>query len=229
MTGERLIRPVAVVRNGFKTKFGVPRQSGLDGLTVSTVVMEPEYRAAEAFRGIEEFSHLWLLWLFDGEEEDGKWSPTVRPPKLGGNKRVGVFASRSPNRPNRIGMTVVRLISVDHDAREGPLLRVTGCDMTDGTVIIDIKPYIPYADSRPDAAGGYSVDGDVRLKVVSSPEAAVTMPEDIKDAVYELISLDPRPGYQSDPERVYHMEYSGYDVSFRISGGTAEITGAQKL
>ena len=224
-----MIRPVAVIRNGFRSKFGVPRQSGLDGLTVSTVVMEPEYRAAEAFRGIEVFSHIWLLWLFDGEEEDGKWSPTVRPPKLGGNKRVGVFASRSPNRPNRIGMTVVRLLSVDHDAREGPLLRVTGCDMTDGTVIIDIKPYIPYADSRPDAAGGYSVDGDVRLKVVSSPEAAATMPEDIKDAVYELISLDPRPGYQSDPERVYHMEYSGYDVSFRISGGTAEITGAQKL
>ena len=224
-----MIRPVAVIRNGFRSKFGVPRQSGLDGLTVSTVVMEPEYRAAEAVRGIEEFSHLWLLWLFDGEEEDGKWSPTVRPPKLGGNKRVGVFASRSPNRPNRIGMTVVRLISVDHDAREGPLLRVTGCDMTDGTVIIDIKPYIPYADSRPDAAGGYSVDGDVRLKVVSPPEAAATMPEDIKEAVYELISLDPRPGYQSDPERVYHMEYSGYDVSFRISGGTAEITGAQKL
>ncbi len=229
MTGERLIRPVAVIRNGFRSKFGVPRQSGLDGLTVSIVVMEPEYRAAEAFRGIEEFSHLWLLWLFDGEEEYGKWSPTVRPPKLGGNKRVGVFASRSPNRPNRIGMTVVRLLSVDHDAREGPLLRVTGCDMTDGTVIIDIKPYIPYADSRPDAAGGYSVDGDVRLKVVSPPEAAATMPEDIKEAVYELISLDPRPGYQSDPERVYHMEYSGYDVSFRISGGTAEITGAQKL
>ena len=228
MTGERLIRPVAVVRNGFKTKFGVPRQSGLDGLTVSNIVMEPEYRAAEAFRGIEEFSHLWLLWLFDGF--DGGFSPTVRPPKLGGNRRVGVFASRSPNRPNGVGMSVVRLLGVENDPVSGPVLRVSGADMADGTRIIDIKPYIPYADSVPDAGAGYAVGGDKkRLTVSCRAEIPPSMTEETKKAVFGVLSLDPRPGYHDDPDREYYMEYSGYEIRFSADDAELVITGITEI
>lgn len=215
---------IAVIHNGFSAKFGVPRQSGLDTSTVSTIVMEEKYRVPEAFRGIEEFSHLWILWLFDADKSGTEdWSPTVRPPKLGGNRRVGVFASRSPNRPNHIGMTVVRLISAEIDPLLGPVLRVTGADMTDGTRIIDIKPYIPYADSVPGASGGYAVTGERRISVISSSGADLALPEDVREAARELVSLDPRPGYQSSPDRVYYMDYSGWEIGFTVDRDTADI------
>lgn len=206
--------PIAHIENDFPTKFGLPRQSGLSEHLVSRIIMEPRYRDPEAFRGIEEFEYLWLIWAFApmGKRE---WSPTVRPPKLGGNKRAGVFATRSPNRPNPIGLTRVRLLGVEQTARLGTVLTVGGADLMSGTAILDIKPYLPYADSVPNAAaGGYEQRAHQKMRVeIPLQLAELFTPEQLR-TLREVLACDPRPGYQSDPDRVYGFAYAGYDVRF---------------
>lgn len=209
---------IGVIRNDFPEKFGLPRQSGLAPSLLSKVIMEGPYRVPEAFRGIESFSHLWLLWEFEpvGSPEE-TFSPTVRPPKLGGNERVGVFATRSPNRPNRIGMTLVRLVRYEIDPSLGPVLTVAGADMKDGTKILDIKPYLPYADSVPEASGSFAEErADKRLNVIWEAAPPSEMEKEKIVALEEALSLDPRPGYQQDPERIYQMSYGQWTVGFRI-------------
>ncbi len=222
------ITPIARIYNDFPTKFGLPRQSGMSEHLLSKIVMEPAYANIDAFRGIEGFDCLWLIWAF---KPMGKraWSPTVRPPKLGGNKRTGVFATRSPNRPNPIGLTRVRLISVEQNDREGVVLTVAGADLMNGTEILDIKPYLPYADSVPDAASGpYGIDMRPALEVVIPPKIAALFDERQLAALREVLSFDPRPGYQDDPERQYGFAYGQYDIRFRIADGTVTVTEAEK-
>ena len=221
------MKPVAHIYNDFPTKFGLPRQSGMSDNLISRIIMEKEYRNPDAFRGIEEFEYLWLIWLFEpmGKRE---WSPTVRPPKLGGNKRMGVFATRSPNRPNPIGLTRVRLISIEQTA-EGPVLTVAGADLMSGTAILDIKPYLPFADSVPDAlTGAYGPGTQEPLAVVIPPDIAALFTAPQLAALREALSCDPRPGYQSDPDRVYGFAYGGYDIRFRVADGTATVCSAEK-
>lgn len=206
---------IARIRNAYDGKFGVPRQSGLVEQVVSTIVFEPEYRAAEALRGIEEFSHLWLIWAFDRAEREG-WSPTVRPPRLGGNQRVGVFATRSPYRPNAIGLSCVRLLGVEKSG-EGSVLKVAGADLMNGTPIYDIKPYLPYADCRPEATGGFTDRTEKRTVEVEIPEGiAKGMGTEELEALKAVLEQDPRPAYQDDPERVYAFEFGGRHVEFRV-------------
>ncbi|MER2081171.1 MAG: tRNA (N6-threonylcarbamoyladenosine(37)-N6)-methyltransferase TrmO [Ruminococcus sp.] len=221
------LHPIAYIRNDFPTKFGLPRQSGMSEHLISQIVMEPLYRNADAFRGITEFEYLWLIWLFSpmGKRE---WSPTVRPPKLGGNKRMGVFATRSPNRPNPVGLTRVKLLSLDLTA-EGPVLTVSGADLMSGTAILDIKPYLPFADSVPDAlTGAYGPGTQEPLAVVIPPDIAALFTAPQLAALREALSCDPRPGYQSDPDRVYGFAYGGYDIRFRVADGTATVCSAEK-
>lgn len=214
-------RIVARLRGDFPEKFGVPRQSGL-AKTLSRVVFEPEFRDANALRGIEEYSHLWLLWLFDGVGEE--YSPTVRPPRLGGNRRVGVFATRSPFRPNPIGLSLVRLVKVGKENGLGTVLTVEGADMTDGTAIVDIKPYLPYADCAPDAEGGFgeALKGAKLTVEVPPPEAAKLPPEKLA-ALVSALEQDPRPAYQDEPGRVYGLSYAGRQVKFTVAGGKATV------
>ncbi len=215
--------PIAHIENDFPTKFGLPRQSGLSEHLVSRIIMEPRYRDAEAFRGIEEFEYLWLIWVF---AEMGKraWSPTVRPPKLGGNKRVGVFATRSPNRPNPIGLTRVRLLGVAQTPQHGTVLTVGGADLMSGTAILDIKPYLPFADSVPGAAaGGYEQRAREKAAVEIPPEVAALFTEEQLQTLREVLACDPRPGYQHDAERVYGFAYAGYDVRFTAKDGVIAV------
>ncbi|MBR4880370.1 MAG: tRNA (N6-threonylcarbamoyladenosine(37)-N6)-methyltransferase TrmO [Clostridia bacterium] len=208
------IKPIAYIKNDFDTKFGVPRQSGLAD-TVSKIVFEKEYRDPNALRGIEEFSHLWLIWEFT--EFSGKgWSPTVRPPRLGGNTRVGVFATRSPNRPNNLGLTLVKLISVD-----GCELTVSGADLINGTPIYDIKPYLPAFEAIPDAKGGFADDfKDFSLKIEYDENILNKLPEEKRASLVDILKGDPRPSYQDDPERVYGFGYAGYEIKFKVCGDT---------
>ena len=219
-------QPIATIENDFPTKFGLPRQSGMSQHLISRIVMEEPYRNPEAFRGIEAFDYLWLIWRFEamGKRE---WSPTVRPPKLGGNKRMGVFATRSPNRPNPIGLTRVRLLSVELHTQRGPVLTVSGADLMSGTAILDIKPYLPYADSVPDAATGEYGPQYQELLAVEIPEAvsALFSEEQLK-ALKEALAYDPRPGYQRDPDRTYGFAYGRYDVRFKVKEHTAVVTEA---
>ena len=218
------LRAVAHIRTDFPDKFGVPRQSGLADELRGRVVFEKPFRVPEAVRGLEGYSHLWLLWLFS--RTVGEWPPTVRPPRLGGNARVGVFASRSPHRPNPIGLSCVRLERIDYD--NGPTLYVRGADLVDGTPIVDIKPYVPYADCRPDATGGYAVGpGEGELTVEASPEALSLLPPDKRAALLRVLALDPRPGYQHDPERIYGLRFAGLDVRFWVQGETLRVLSAQ--
>ncbi|MBQ2697891.1 MAG: tRNA (N6-threonylcarbamoyladenosine(37)-N6)-methyltransferase TrmO, partial [Clostridia bacterium] len=204
------------IRTDLPEKFGLPRQSGLVEELTGTVVLEKPYRSPEALRGIEGYSHLWLLWVFS-EAADKGWSPTVRPPRLGGNRRMGVFASRSPFRPNPIGMSAVRLLGIDRDAADGPLLQVAGIDMTDGTPILDIKPYLPFTDAIPDAAAGFSLPPDQGLLEVELPEPlSALLPEDKRAALIALLRQDPRPQYQEDGARVYGMSFAGREVRFTV-------------
>ena len=207
---------IARIHNAFDEKFGVPRQSGLAEEVISTIVFEEEFRAAEALRGIEEFSHLWLIWAFDRAERE-TWSPTVRPPRLGGNKRVGVFATRSPFRPNAIGLSCVRLLGVEKTP-EGHVLKVAGADMVNGTPIYDIKPYLPYADCKPDATGGFT-DGTVKrtVDVQFSGEALKQLTEDERRELKAVLKEDPRPAYQEDPEREYVFGFAGKQIHFKVS------------
>jgi tRNA-Thr(GGU) m(6)t(6)A37 methyltransferase TsaA len=209
---------IGYIQNDFPEKFGLPRQSGLAPDLLSKVIMEESFRIPEAFRGIEAFSHLWLLWEFESVgSPDESFSPTVRPPKLGGNERVGVFASRSPNRPNRIGMTLVKLICIEIDPSLGPVLTVAGGDMKDGTRILDIKPYLPYADCVPDANGAFAAKlADHRISVVWETPIPSSLDTEGKLALEEVLALDPRPGYQQDPARLYKMSYREWTVTFQI-------------
>ncbi len=213
---------IARIRNPYDSKFGVPRQSGLAEQVVSTVVFEPEYRVQEALRGIEEFSHLWLIWSFDRAERE-TWSPTVRPPRLGGNRRVGVFATRSPYRPNAIGLSCVRLLGTEK-GNDGIVLKVAGADLMNGTPIYDIKPYLPYADCVPDATGGFTDRTEKRTVEVEIPEdCAKHMPPADLEALRAVLREDPRPAYQDDPERVYAFEFAGKHVEFRVEGHTLYV------
>lgn len=220
------LKPIAHIENDFPTKFGLPRQSGMSEHLTSRIIMEKEYRNIDAFRGIEGFDYLWLIWLFEpmGKRE---WSPTVRPPKLGGNKRMGVFATRSPNRPNPIGLTRVRLRSVEQTEQYGPVLTVTGADLMSGTAILDVKPYLPYADSVPNALSGGNDPADQELLSVEiPPQAAALFTEEQLSALREVLAYDPRPGYQHDEQRVYGFAYGKYDIRFRVEDRTAVVTEA---
>ncbi|MGM9641161.1 MAG: tRNA (N6-threonylcarbamoyladenosine(37)-N6)-methyltransferase TrmO [Faecousia sp.] len=206
---------IARIRSDFPDKFGIPRQAGLVPELKARVVFEPEFRNPDLLRGLEGFSHVWLLWNFSGNQG---WSPTVRPPRLGGNRRMGVFATRSPFRPNPIGLSCVRLEEVRLQSPEGPLLIVSGADLMDGTPIFDIKPYAPYADCHPDAAGGFTdTAGDFLLEVRFPPELLEQIPEDLREALTGVLSHDPRPSYQRDPERVYGLSFGGFNVRFRVA------------
>lgn len=217
MAQEHTIRVIARIHSDFPTKFGIPRQSGLVDELRSSVVFEPEYRSPEAVRGLEEFSHIWIIWQFSRAVRDG-WSPTVRPPRLGGNQRLGVFASRSPFRPNSLGLSAVRLESVELHPALGPVLHVAGADLMDGTPIYDIKPYVPYADAHPQASGGF-VDRVERrlLEVDCPPELLERVPEGKQAALLSVLAQDPRPSYHADPERVYGMAFAGLEVRFTVA------------
>ncbi|MCM1329935.1 MAG: tRNA (N6-threonylcarbamoyladenosine(37)-N6)-methyltransferase TrmO [Ruminococcus sp.] len=205
---------IARVKSHFPEKFGIPRQSGLTGL-VSQIVFEPEYRVPEAFRGLEGYSHIWILWEFSGTER-GEWSPTVRPPKLGGNKRMGVFATRSPFRPNPIGLSSVRLEKIDFTAPNAPVLYVSGADIMDGTPVYDVKPYLAYTDAHPEAAGGFSRPEDV-LRVEFAPGQLEKVPEELRRGLIEALEQDPRPACQNSPERVYIMDFAGLEIKFTVN------------
>lgn len=217
------IKVIARLHSDFETKFGVPRQSGLVDELRATVVFEPEYRNADAVRGLEEFSHIWLVWQFSRAVRED-WSPTVRPPRLGGNQRIGVFATRSPFRPNALGLSSVRLEKVEYTRELGPVLHVAGADLMDGTPIYDIKPYIAYADSHSDARGGF-VDAVERrqLTVECSDEILSSVPEEKRAALIGVLAQDPRPSYQEDAERVYGMAFAGLDVKFKVDGSLLTV------
>lgn len=217
------VRPIAHIRSGFPEKFGIPRQSGLVPSLRAEVVFQPEYRVPEAFRGLEQFSHLWLIWQFSQAARED-WSPTVRPPRLGGNRRLGVFASRSPFRPNPLGLSAVRLESVRIHPALGPVLHVAGADLMDGTPIYDIKPYVPYADAYPQAAGGF-VDRVERrlLEVACPPELLDRVPEGKRAALLAVLAQDPRPSYHADPDRVYGMAFAGLEVRFTVAEGRLTV------
>ncbi|MBO6158271.1 MAG: tRNA (N6-threonylcarbamoyladenosine(37)-N6)-methyltransferase TrmO [Firmicutes bacterium] len=218
------IEPIAHLHNDFPEKFGLPRQSGLAENLISKIVMEKPYQVMDAFRGITGYSHLWLLWEFDPLTDQTGFHPTVRPPKLGGNERVGVFATRSPNRPNRLGLTLVRLIRLEESETNGPVLVVAGADMRSGTAIYDIKPYIPYADQAPDAAGGFTERIHVDpLAVVYECAVPGDLTKSDLTTLNEVLSLDPRPGYQNDSHRIYGMSYRNYQIRFRIENETIYV------
>jgi len=214
--------PIAHIQNDFTTKFGVPRQSGLVEEAQSLVVFLPEYQNPEALRGLEGFSHLWLLWHFHQAQREG-WSPTVRPPRLGGNARMGVFATRSPYRPNPIGLSCVKLLGMEEGA-----LRVAGADLVSGTPILDIKPYLPYADCRPEATGGFAPDGGDVLEVEAPPALLDRVPAEKRPALLSALARDPRPSYHRDPARVYGMAYGGLEVSFTVENGVLRIADIKK-
>ena len=219
---------IANIHSDFPTKFGIPRQSGLVEELTARIVFTPDYRVPEAVRGLEDFSHIWLIWQFSKAVREN-WSPTVRPPRLGGNTRMGVFATRSPFRPNAIGLSCVRLLKVEPNTPEGPVLTVAGADLMDGTPILDIKPYIPYADCQPEATGGFTdTAGDFLLKVEFPPELLEMVPEDRREALIGVLRHDPRPSYQRNAERVYGMEFAGWNIRFRVEGDVLTVVEVEK-
>lgn len=222
------MHPIAHMRSDFPTKFGIPRQSGLVEELRSMIVFEPGYRSEDALRGIEDFSHLWLIWQFSQAVREG-WSPTVRPPRLGGNTRMGVFATRSPFRPNNLGLSCVRLLEVKHTQQYGTVLIVGGADLLDGTPIFDIKPYIPYSDSRPEAAGGFTDRvGDFLLDVKFPQELLEKLPADKQAAAVGVLSHDPRPSYQRTPGRVYGLNFAGFDIRFTVEDTVLTVQSVEK-
>lgn len=228
MAEQHTIQVIARIRSDFSTKFGIPRQSGLVEELRAQVVFEPEYRNSDAVRGLEEFSHIWLIWQFS-QAVRAEWSPTVRPPRLGGNTRLGVFASRSPFRPNAMGLSSVRLERVEIHPVLGPVLHVAGADLMDGTPIYDIKPYVPYADSHPDALGGFVDKVERKRLTVNCPEELLRrVPESKRQALLGVLAEDPRPSYQVDPERVYGMNFAGLEVKFTVAGDKLHIVEIQK-
>lgn len=212
------MKTIAHIHTDFPTKFGVPRQSGIIESLKATIVFEPEYRNPDAVRGLEDFSHIWLIWEFSEAVRD-TWSPTVRPPRLGGNTRKGVFATRSPFRPNAIGLSSVKLDKIVTDPELGPVLHVAGADLMDGTPIFDIKPYIAYTDSHPDAISGFATrPAEYELEVSITDELMNKIPENQRKSLIAVLAHDPRPQYHDDPERVYGMEYGGMEVKFKVDG-----------
>ena len=222
------IQVIARMHSDFATKFGIPRQSGLVEELRSTIVFEPEFRNPDTLRGIEDFSHLWLIWQFS-EAVRTEWSPTVRPPRLGGNTRLGVFATRSPFRPNSLGLSSVKLLGVEKTEKFGTVLHVGGADLMDGTPIFDIKPYIPYGDSHPDATGGFTDTADDFLLTVNFPEALLNiLPEEKRQAAIGVLSHDPRPSYQRKPGRIYGLTFAGFDIRFTVDESTLTVTEVNK-
>lgn len=226
------IEPIAYIKTDFPEKFGVPRQSGLAESLTGRIVFEPEYRNIEALRGLDGFTHIWLIWEFSANRKAaGEWQPTVRPPRLGGNQHMGVFATRSPFRPNPLGLSCVELDRIDLDTPEGPVIVVKGADLMDGTPIYDIKPYIKYADSRPEAACGY-VDSleESCLDIVIPESIAAQINDKAKfQALVETLKLDPRPSYHNDPARIYGLSFSGYNVRFTVSDTVLTIIDVEQL
>ena len=212
------IQVIARMHSDFATKFGIPRQSGLVQELRSTIVFEPEFRNSDALRGMEDFSHLWIIWQFSEAVRTG-WSPTVRPPRLGGNTRMGVFATRSPFRPNNLGLSSVKFLGLEETEEFGTVIHVGGADLMDGTPIFDIKPYIPYGDCHPEATGGFTDKaGEFLLQVDFPQELLQILPESKRDAAVGVLSHDPRPSYQKDPQRIYGLTFGGYDIRFRVEG-----------
>ena len=217
------MRPIARIHSDFTTKFGVPRQSGLVDSLEATIIFEPEFRNSDALRGLEDFSHIWLVWVFD-QAVRKEWSPTVRPPRLGGNVRMGVFATRSPFRPNPIALSCVKLAGMEETADRGTVLRILGADLMDGTPILDIKPYIPYADNHPEALGGFAaVPAGETLEVVIPSELLEKVPESRREALRGVLAQDPRPHYQEDPERIYGFGFAGMEVKFSVEGNRLTV------
>lgn len=217
------IQVIARMRSDFPTKFGIPRQSGLVDSLRSTIVFEPEFRNTDALRGMEDFTHLWIIWQFSEAVRNG-WSPTVRPPRLGGNTRMGVFATRSPFRPNNLGLSCVKLIGLEQTKDLGTVIHVAGADLMDGTPIFDIKPYIPYSDSYPEAAGGFTDHAsDFLLKVNFPDNLLAQIPADKQEAMIGVLSHDPRPSYQKDPHRIYGLTFAGFDVRFQVKDSTLTV------
>ena len=225
---ERIeLQSIARVHTPFGEKFGVPRQAGLVPEAKGTVVFEPAFRNPDIVRGLEGFSHIWLIWCFHRAQRDN-WSPTVRPPRLGGNTRLGVFATRSPFRPNPIGLSCVKLEGVERDPKLGPLLHISGMDMVDGTPILDIKPYVPYCDIRGEATGGFTADlEESGLSVEIPPMISETISADFREGLVGVLAQDPRPRYQDDPDRIYGMAYGGVNVKFRVEGNTVFVVGVE--
>lgn len=224
------LKVIATIHTDFPSKFGIPRQGGLVDALKATITFEPEYRDASALRGLEGYSHLWLIWQFSESVMEG-WSPTVKPPRLGGNRRMGVFATRSPFRPNPLGLSCVKLDGVEMSGPQGPVLHVAGADLMDGTPIFDIKPYIPYADSHPEATGGFTDSADYTRLAVDFPEALLnTIPRDKREALIEVLAQDPRPGYRhGDSDRRYGVAFAGFDVRFTVNGNTLTVIEVEKL
>lgn len=217
-------RVVAHIENDYKEKFGIPRQSGLAESVLSRIVFEPEYRKPEAFRGMEGYSHLWLLWYFSEADRGTQWSPTVRPPRLGGNVRMGVFATRSPFRPNAVGMSSVKLERLEFQKELGPVLYVSGADLLDGTPIFDVKPYLAYVDSHPEAKDGFALNRkEGTLRVVFPKQWLLLVPEEKRVGLVELLSQDPRPQYQNAPERIYKMRFGAQEIWFQIENGVLTV------
>lgn len=231
MIKEKLIHPIAYIEGDFPEKFGIPRQSGLVN-TQAEIHFLSQYRNPEAFRGLEEYSHLWLIWDFS-EADHTSWRPTVRPPRLGGNQRVGVFATRSPFRPNGMGLSCVKLTEIDWDREDGPVLVVSGADLMNGTPIYDVKPYLPHIDAHSEAESGFA--GRVKeygLGVAIPKEIIEILSDEKKEKIpllKEILAEDPRPAYQANPDRVYGMTFAGMEVHFRVEGGVVEVCGIEEL
>ena len=223
------IQVIARMKSDFPTKFGIPRQSGLVQELRSTIIFEPEFRNADALRGIEGYSHLWLIWQFS-EAVRTEWSPTVRPPRLGGNTRMGVFATRSPFRPNNLGLSSVKLLGIEHTEQYGTVLHVGGADLMDGTPIFDIKPYIPYSDCHEDAVGGFTdTAGEFLLQVDFPADLLAQLPQDKQEAAIGILSHDPRPSYQRKPDRIYGISFAGFDIRFTVTDEILSVTAVEKL
>ena len=226
-TNEYAVQVIATIQTDFDSKFGIPRQSGIVDSSIGVIRFEPAYRSPEALRGLSGFSHLWLIWLFS--ENMGKgWSPTVRPPKLGGNTRMGVFATRSPFRPNPIGLSSVRLLEIQTDGKDTPRLIVSGADLMNGTPIIDIKPYVPYTDLHPEALGGFALPGNAhRLQVDFPPKLLAKVPQEKQSALMETLAQDPRPGYVEDAGRIFGLSFAGMEVRFSVEGDRLQVVEIQ--
>lgn len=223
MGEDFIIKPIAHIKSDFSEKFGIPRQSGLVRSLTSKIIFESEYAIADAVRGLEEYSHLWIIWQFS-KAVRSEWSPTVRPPRLGGNTRVGVFGTRSPFRPNPIGLSAVKIEKIETDDVLGPVITVSGADLLDGTPIYDIKPYLPYADCIQEATNGFTGRfSEKKLKVECSESLLETVSEDKREALIGVLSLDPRPSYHNDPERIYGMNFADVEVKFRTDGETLTV------
>ncbi len=229
MADQIPMKIIARIHSDFPTKFGIPRQSGLIDALKATIVFEPEYRNPDALRGLEGFSHIWLIWQFSQAVRED-WSPTVRPPRLGGNKRLGVFATRSPFRPNAIGLSSVKLEAIEHTQDHGTVLHISGGDLMDGTPIFDIKPYLPYGDSHPEATGGFApTAAKLSLTVHMADELLALLPTEKQEGLLAVLAHDPRPSYQNDPQRIYGFEFGGYHLKFRVEETDLFVVETTKL